>query len=245
MLKREWGAENNGNLPHLFIPSKTATLVPELAVKGLPLGRTLWWLWWWFLLNQLNFLLNNRLYFLPLFPDIWTSQRFQRINFNYYIMIFYYILLARYTVFIYLVFSVFTSKAMSLLTFMIISVFFLTVSKFAPNILTSSWTRTWCFPFSSPTYLFSWTVHGYTLEAIKISIVAANFILHFDLYEWFIALWLVLWWYLKIKYCSIWECFVLTRARSFNISFTLHYTTLYYIIIILIILYYIFFCFLL
>ena len=25
MLKREWGAESNGKLPHLFIPSKTAT----------------------------------------------------------------------------------------------------------------------------------------------------------------------------------------------------------------------------
>ena len=25
MLKREWGAERNGKLPHLFIPSKTAT----------------------------------------------------------------------------------------------------------------------------------------------------------------------------------------------------------------------------
>ena len=51
-------AESNGNLPHLFIPSKTATkvpdfamedlplgiiaaLVPEFAVKDLPLGRTL------------------------------------------------------------------------------------------------------------------------------------------------------------------------------------------------------------
>ena len=58
MLKREWGAESNGKLPHLFIPSKTATkvpefamkdlhsdriatLVPELAVKDLPLSRTL------------------------------------------------------------------------------------------------------------------------------------------------------------------------------------------------------------
>ena len=40
MLKREWGAENNGKLPHLFIPSKTATLVPEFAVEDLPLGRT-------------------------------------------------------------------------------------------------------------------------------------------------------------------------------------------------------------
>ena len=27
MLKREWGAERNGKLPHLFIPSKTATWV--------------------------------------------------------------------------------------------------------------------------------------------------------------------------------------------------------------------------
>ena len=39
MLKREWGAESNGKLPHLFIPSKTATLVPEFAVEDLPLGR--------------------------------------------------------------------------------------------------------------------------------------------------------------------------------------------------------------
>ena len=40
MLKREWGAESNGKLPHLFISSKTATLVPEFAVEDLPLGRT-------------------------------------------------------------------------------------------------------------------------------------------------------------------------------------------------------------
>ena len=33
-------AESNGKLPHLFIPSKSATLVPEFAVKDLPLGRT-------------------------------------------------------------------------------------------------------------------------------------------------------------------------------------------------------------
>ena len=39
MLKREWGAESNGKLPHLFISSKTATLVPEFAVEDLPLGR--------------------------------------------------------------------------------------------------------------------------------------------------------------------------------------------------------------
>ena len=40
MLKREWGAENNGKLLHLFIPSKTATLVPKFAVVDLPLERT-------------------------------------------------------------------------------------------------------------------------------------------------------------------------------------------------------------
>ena len=57
-------AESNGKLPHLLIPSKTTTfvpefevedlplgitaaLVPEFAVKDLPLGRTLWWWWWW------------------------------------------------------------------------------------------------------------------------------------------------------------------------------------------------------
>ena len=40
MLKREWGSESNGKLPHLFIPCKTATLVSEFAVEDLPLGRT-------------------------------------------------------------------------------------------------------------------------------------------------------------------------------------------------------------
>ena len=30
--EREWGTESNGKLPHLFIPSKTATLVPGFAV---------------------------------------------------------------------------------------------------------------------------------------------------------------------------------------------------------------------
>ena len=40
MLKREWGAESNGKLLRLFIPSKTATLVPEFEVEDLPLGRT-------------------------------------------------------------------------------------------------------------------------------------------------------------------------------------------------------------
>ena len=39
MEKREWGAESNGKLPHLFIPSKTATQVSEFAMKDLPLDR--------------------------------------------------------------------------------------------------------------------------------------------------------------------------------------------------------------
>ena len=38
MLKRE--RESNGKLPHLFIPSKAATLVPEFELKDLPFGRT-------------------------------------------------------------------------------------------------------------------------------------------------------------------------------------------------------------
>ena len=40
MLKREWGAESNGKVHHLFIPSKTETLVPELGAQDLPLDRT-------------------------------------------------------------------------------------------------------------------------------------------------------------------------------------------------------------
>ena len=40
MLKREWGAESNGKLPHPFIHSKTENLVLEFAVKDLPLERT-------------------------------------------------------------------------------------------------------------------------------------------------------------------------------------------------------------
>ena len=39
MLKREWGAESNGKLLHLFICSKTATLVPEFEAEDLPLDN--------------------------------------------------------------------------------------------------------------------------------------------------------------------------------------------------------------
>ena len=40
MLKREWGEESNGKLPHLSIPSKTAAWVSKFAVEDLPLSRT-------------------------------------------------------------------------------------------------------------------------------------------------------------------------------------------------------------
>ena len=40
MLKREWGAESKRKLPHLLIPSKTATLVLEFALEDLALDRT-------------------------------------------------------------------------------------------------------------------------------------------------------------------------------------------------------------
>ena len=39
MLKREWGAESNDKVPHLFIHSKTATLFPEFVVEDLSLDR--------------------------------------------------------------------------------------------------------------------------------------------------------------------------------------------------------------
>ena len=32
--------QSNGKLPHLFISSKTATLLPEFAFEDLPLDRT-------------------------------------------------------------------------------------------------------------------------------------------------------------------------------------------------------------
>ena len=37
MIKIEWSAESSGKLPHLFITSKTAPLVPEFAMDDLPL----------------------------------------------------------------------------------------------------------------------------------------------------------------------------------------------------------------
>ena len=40
MLKRQWCAESYGKLSHVFIPNKTAALVPEFAVEDLPFDRT-------------------------------------------------------------------------------------------------------------------------------------------------------------------------------------------------------------
>ena len=39
-MKGKWGAETDGKLPHLFIYSETATLVPEFAVEDQLLGKT-------------------------------------------------------------------------------------------------------------------------------------------------------------------------------------------------------------
>ena len=33
ILNREWSAERNGKLPHLFIPGETAALVPQFALE--------------------------------------------------------------------------------------------------------------------------------------------------------------------------------------------------------------------
>ena len=41
MLKREWGVESNGKLPHLRIPSNTAALVP--AVEDMPFAELQPW----------------------------------------------------------------------------------------------------------------------------------------------------------------------------------------------------------
>ena len=55
MLKREWGEESNGKLPHLFIPGKPAALVPEFTVKDLHLGRTLMMMMMMMLTSMTNF----------------------------------------------------------------------------------------------------------------------------------------------------------------------------------------------
>ena len=79
MIKREQGAESNEKLPQRFIPSKTATFVPEFAVKDLPLDRTLWW---WLLsyscickylkILKLTFFRNAIFPYTPIFA--WTPQ---------------------------------------------------------------------------------------------------------------------------------------------------------------------------
>ena len=39
-MRMGWDGESNGKLSYVFIPSKTATLVPEFPVEDLPLSRT-------------------------------------------------------------------------------------------------------------------------------------------------------------------------------------------------------------
>ena len=43
MLKREWGAESNVKLPHLFFSGKVAALVPRFAVEDLPSAELQLW----------------------------------------------------------------------------------------------------------------------------------------------------------------------------------------------------------
>ena len=43
MLKREWGVESNRTLLHLFMPGKTAALVPDFVVEDLPLAELQPW----------------------------------------------------------------------------------------------------------------------------------------------------------------------------------------------------------
>ena len=89
MLKRQSSAESDGKLPHLSIPSKTATWVPEFAAEDLPLGRTAalipefavkdlplgwilcwwWWWWWWWWWEMIN--VERKICVLA---GIWTSD---------------------------------------------------------------------------------------------------------------------------------------------------------------------------
>ena len=91
MLKREWGAESNGKLPHIFIHSKTAiyfpefativnlplgriaALVPEFAVKDLPLGRSLMMM---VMMNNTNPRIETMCYFPGLFIIFSLSVHF-------------------------------------------------------------------------------------------------------------------------------------------------------------------------
>ena len=68
MLKRKWGAESNGKLPYLSIPSKTAACVPEFAWKTCLWAELQHWFlslqwktcpwaeysWWWWSINLLS-----------------------------------------------------------------------------------------------------------------------------------------------------------------------------------------------
>ena len=78
MLKRDSGAESNGKLQHLFIPSKTATLVPEFTVEDLSLGRTLM-----ILKTAMTAPFDNSTSRLRIVP--YFSRRFAHLDKNYFL----------------------------------------------------------------------------------------------------------------------------------------------------------------
>ena len=101
MLKREWGAESNGKLPHLFILSKITTLVPEFKVEDLPSGITAA-LMSEFAVKDLPsthsrvksvLLLSNIVIYHQNYHEFTNITKLPKLT--YYILISYYILLAR------------------------------------------------------------------------------------------------------------------------------------------------------
>ena len=109
---------------------RIAALVPEFAVKDLPLGRT----------HDgddydsvFNFL-RLSFVFVTVTPRYVNFSTFS--NYKFPIIFWFWTTLCWQDVIIYLVFSAFTSQPMSLLAFMTISAFSLIVCKFSPNILT-------------------------------------------------------------------------------------------------------------
>ena len=77
--------KSNGKLPHLFIPSKTATLVPDFAVKDLPFGRRLWRWWWCWWVYTYVWGFRERLHLRPMTPvlndfDAYNGQWYPRMR---------------------------------------------------------------------------------------------------------------------------------------------------------------------
>ena len=91
LVKREWGAESNRKLPHLFIPSKIATwslsfqwkiclwteLQPwflHLQWKTCPWAEHWWW-WWWHISSMLKYCLWNANFLRKCFIVSWNFYR--------------------------------------------------------------------------------------------------------------------------------------------------------------------------